>query len=203
MSARCSRRRALLRIASAAACIGTHPDALATAGTEGARARPGPLTPVLGNPAGARVLAVYFDYHCPYCREMDPLLPTLAERNPDLRILFKEFPILRWDSETAARIALSAQLRGRYFEVHQRLMHSSGDFTGAVATDIARWLDVDPTPFREDMGSLQVSAELQQNSAEARDMRIRATPAVVSRLAIVQGSRNLHELQAMVDATRG
>ncbi len=193
----------LLRIVAAASCIAGLADAAATAGGGRAPPRPGPLTPILGNARGTRVLAVYFDYHCPYCRAMDPLLRTLVERNPQLQILFKEFPILRWDSETAARIALSAQLRGRYFEVHERLMQSAGDFTGAVATDIARWLDVDPTSFRKDMGSAQISAELQSNAAEAQRMDIHGTPAVVSRIAIEQGGRSLPQLQAMVDALRG
>lgn len=202
MSGGCSRRTALLGIAAAASCIGVHADAAAASGA-GAPPQPGPLTPILGNPGGARVLAVYFDYHCPYCRAMDPLLWTLVGRNPELRLLFKEFPILRWDSETAARIALSAQLRGRYFEVHQRLMQTTGEFTGAVATDIARWLDVDPTSFRKDMGNPRISAELRSNAAEAQSMGIRATPAVVSPVTIEQGGRSLRQLQAMVDSIRG
>jgi len=162
--------------------------------------QPGPLTPMLGSANGTRVLAVYFDYHCPFCRAMDPLLRVLAQRNPDLQILFKEFPILRLDSELAARIALSAQMRGRYFEVHDRLMRLPGDYTGAVATDVAQWLKVDPDAFRRDMGHPGVDAELDKNSQDARAMGIAGTPALVTTKTAEQGGHSLAQLQALVDA---
>ncbi|HEY6925327.1 MAG TPA: DsbA family protein [Steroidobacteraceae bacterium] len=162
--------------------------------------QPGPLTPMLGSANGTRVLAVYFDYHCPFCRAMDPLLRVLVQRNPDLQILFKEFPILRLDSELAARIALSAQLRGRYFEVHDRLMSLSGDYTGAVATDIAQWLRVDPDPFRRDMGHPRVSAELEKNAQDALALGVVGTPALLTTKTVEQGGHTLAQLQALVDA---
>lgn len=161
-----------------------------------------PLTPILGDAQALRIMAVYFDYHCPYCRAMDPLLPILANRNPDLQIQFKELPILRWDSEAAARIALSAQLRGRYLEAHKRLMTLKGDYTGTVATDIAVWLRVDANEFRKDMGSERVSAELEANSLDAERLGIQATPAIVTVNGVVQGGRSLNELQKIVHALK-
>ncbi len=98
---------------------------------------------MLGPQQAPRVLAVYFEYHCPYCRATDKLLRPLAERNADLQILYREYPILREDSQLAARIALSAQIHGRFFETHDRLTHLSGEFTGAVATQIARSLGIE------------------------------------------------------------
>lgn len=162
--------------------------------------RPGPLTPMLGPQQAPRVLAVYFDYHCPYCRAADNLLRPLAERNADLRILYREYPILREDSELAARIALSAQLHGRFFEAHDRLMHLSGDFTGAVATQIARSLDIEVSIFRNDMGNERVSAELRENLGDAAALGIQSTPGYVTARGVHQGEIGMKRLQSMVDA---
>ncbi len=162
--------------------------------------RLGPLTPMLGPQQAPRVLAVYFDYHCPYCRATDKLLRPLAERNADLRILYREYPILREDSELAARIALSAQIHGRFFEAHDRLMHLSGDFTGAVATQIARSLGIDVSTFRHDMGNERVSAELRKNLVDATALGIQATPAYVTAQGVHQGEIGITRLQSMVDA---
>ena len=197
---RINRRTALAGILAAAAGLSLPAYGIGRALARSAIPRPGPLTPILGNAKGARVMAVYFDYHCPYCRAMDPLLPILVGRNPDLQILFKEFPILRWDSQTAARIALSARLRGRYFPVHHRLMRTTGDFTGAVATQIARWLQVDPTAFRKDMGDSRVEAEIERNAEEAQVLSIQGTPGIVTALGVEQGGRSLAQLQGLVDA---
>lgn len=175
-------------------------DALAAPARRPAAPARGPVTPVLGNERGSKVLAVYFDYHCPYCRKMDPLLPVLASRNPDLMILFKEFPVLREDSQVASRIALSAQLRGAYRRTHDRLMQYSGDYTGAVATDIAVWLGFDPSAFRKDMGDARIEAELQRNAAEGDAYGVLATPGIVTAAAVHLGESTLAQLQAMVDA---
>jgi protein-disulfide isomerase len=162
--------------------------------------RLGPLTPMLGPQQAPRVLAVYFDYHCPYCRAADKLLRPLAERNADLQILYREYPVLREDSELAARIALSAQLHGCFFEAHDRLMHLSGDFTGAVATQIARSLGIDASTFRHDMGNERVSAELRKNLGDATALGIQATPGYVTAQGVHQGAIGMKRLQSMVDA---
>lgn len=160
----------------------------------------GPLTPFIGPAKTARVLAVYMDYHCPFCRAMDPLLPSLAARNPRLQIQFKEMPVLRWDSEVAARIALVAQKYGRYMEVHKRLMRERGDFTGAMATRIAEWLNIDPIGFRRAMGSPEVNVEIAKNLRDADTLGIEATPGLVTPRTVVQGALSFEQLQSLVDA---
>ncbi|HTV77896.1 MAG TPA: DsbA family protein [Steroidobacteraceae bacterium] len=160
----------------------------------------GPLTPFLGNAHPSKVMAVYFDYHCPYCREMDPLLPVLARRNPQLQILLKEFPVLEADSQVGARIALAAQLRGKFLQTHERLMKYSGDYTGAVATEIARWLGVDPDAFRKDMGDPRIEAELRMNAAEAQARGVNGTPGILTDAGVHSGGLPLERLQAMVNA---
>lgn len=161
----------------------------------------GPLTPFLGPAKTARVLAVYMDYHCPFCRAMDPLLPRLAERNPRLQIEFKELPVLRWDSEVAARIALVAQKFGKYMEVHERLMRERGDFTGAAATRIAEWLKIDPIAFRREMGSAEVSAEIAKNLRDAEILGIEATPGLVTLRTVLQGALSFEQLQSLVNVS--
>lgn len=160
----------------------------------------GPLTPFIGPAGSARVLAVYMDYHCPYCRAMDPLLPKLARRNPKLQIEYKELPVLRWDSQVAARIALVAQKYGRFLDVHVRLFQESGDFTGALATRIAQSLNIDPTVFRRQMGGPAVDAEIAKNISDADALGIQATPGLVTGRAVVQGALNLEQLQTLVHA---
>lgn len=161
---------------------------------------PGPLTPALGPTEARRVLAFYFDYNCPYCRAVNGLLRPLAGRNPQLRILYKQFPVLSDDSETAARIALSAALRGRFFEAHERLMRHSGDYTGAVATAVARALGFDPNAFRHDMGDPRITAEIRENLADAQALGIQGTPGLVTAHALAEGGQDLGQLQALIDA---
>jgi len=159
----------------------------------------GPLTPYIGPARATRVLAMYMDYHCPFCRAMDPLLPKLTARNPGLQIEYKELPVLRWDSQVAARIALVAQKHGRFRQAHERLFQERGDFTGASATRIAESLGLDPQAFRLQMGSPAVSAELAKNFRDADALGIEATPGLVTLRTLVQGALDLQQLQALVN----
>lgn len=87
---------------------------------------PGPLEPAFG-PAEARVTVVeFFDYRCPYCKVAAPAYVELMRTHPDVRFVFKEWPVLDQGeditSQYAARAALAAHAQGRYLAVHQALM---------------------------------------------------------------------------------
>ena len=104
------------RIASLNTAVAANPSALVA----------GPMEPAFG-PADARVTVVeFFDYQCPYCKQATPALLQLVEANPDVRFIFKEWPILdRGDdvtSQYAARAAIAAHAQGKYLAVHEALM---------------------------------------------------------------------------------
>ena len=79
-----------------------------------------PAAPVGGNPAGDVTLVEFFDYNCPYCRRVAPTVAELEEADPDLRLVYKEFPILGPGSQFAARAALASRKQGKYVRVPQR-----------------------------------------------------------------------------------
>ena len=57
-----------------------------------------PGSPIAGNPEGDVTVIEFFDYRCPYCkRVVEPLLSAVAE-DGQVRLVFKELPILGADS---------------------------------------------------------------------------------------------------------
>ena len=75
----------------------------------------GPGEPAFG-PRDARVTVVqFFDYRCPYCKTVAPAYVALMRAHPDVRFIFKEWPILdqgaNVTSQYAARGALAALAR--------------------------------------------------------------------------------------------
>ncbi|MEP6567368.1 MAG: DsbA family protein, partial [Mesorhizobium sp.] len=67
-----------------------------------------PASPVGGNAQGNVTMVEFFDYNCPYCRQVAPTMAQAAADDPQLRIVYKEFPILGPDSVFAAKAALAA-----------------------------------------------------------------------------------------------
>lgn len=53
-----------------------------------------PNAPVLGNLDGDVTVVEFFDYNCPYCRRAKPHIETLLEEEPNVRLVFREWPIL-------------------------------------------------------------------------------------------------------------
>ncbi|MBB5745458.1 DsbA family protein [Brevundimonas variabilis] len=85
-----------------------------------------PRDPSIGPIEAKVVVHEFFDYRCPGCKAVSQDFMQIVLANPDVRFVFKEWPILdRGDDSTsqyAARAALAAQAQGRYLPVHQALM---------------------------------------------------------------------------------
>src|SRR3546814_12358281 len=58
-----------------------------------------PGSPVIGNAEGDVTLVEFFDYQCGYCKSMLDPLNGLRERDGNLRMVMKEFPILSRSEE--------------------------------------------------------------------------------------------------------
>ena len=70
-----------------------------------------PNAPVLGNPEGDVTVVEFFDYNCPYCRRAKPEIEALLAADPNVRLVYREWPILGRDSVFTARAALAARRR--------------------------------------------------------------------------------------------
>ena len=66
-----------------------------------------PNAPVLGNPDGDVTVVEFFDYNCPYCRRVKPEIEALLAEDPNVKLVYREWPILGEGSVFAARAALS------------------------------------------------------------------------------------------------
>lgn len=78
-------------------------------------------------PKDAKVTIVeFFDYNCTFCKQSTSWVQGVVDQYPeDVRIVFKELPILDRRSKTsrnAAKAALAANKQGKYMEMHMALM---------------------------------------------------------------------------------
>lgn len=79
-------------------------------------------------PADAKVTVIeYFDFRCPGCKATAPEVVRLMQAHPDVRFVFKDWPILDrgapdGPSHYAARAAQAAHRQGKYLPVFRALM---------------------------------------------------------------------------------
>jgi protein-disulfide isomerase len=161
-----------------------------------------PSSPVLGNPEGDVTLVEFFDYRCPYCKQVAPTLRALIAEDKRVRVVMKEFPILGRDSVTASRAALAAASQGKYEAFHHALMGLKGQLTEAAIFKAAASVGLDVERLKADMERPEVDAQLRANYELAQALDIRGTPAFVVGGELIPGAVDLATLRKRLAAAR-
>jgi protein-disulfide isomerase len=158
---------------------------------------------VQGNPKGDVTLVEFFDYRCPYCKQVEPSLDALLKEDGKLRIVYKEFPILGEASVYAAHVALAAKKQGKYAEFHRAMMGTKGDIGDETALDVATSLGLDVNRIKADMGAPEIDRLIDKNYALADELNIQGTPAIIVGDKLIPGAVDLDTLRKGIAAARG
>ena len=94
--------------------------ALTPAGQEKLIADTGPET--TGAQKADVTIVEYFDYNCPFCRELVPEFRSLIAQDHKVAIVYKDWPIFGGVSVYAAKAALAATWQGKYLVAHDTLI---------------------------------------------------------------------------------
>ena len=157
---------------------------------------------VAGNPDGDVTVIEFFDYNCGYCKRGFNEVQTLIEADPNVKIVFQEYPILGPSSLLAGQYALAATQQDKYFEFHAALMNHSGSKSEAILTKIAEDLGLDVAKLKEDAASEAVQEELDRLAAVARDFGIRGTPAFIVGDYLAPGYMSAEQMEQIIANAR-
>lgn len=161
-----------------------------------------PATPVAGDAQGNATVVEFFDYRCPYCKQVQPALESLLKQDPKLRLVYKEFPILGPVSVTAAHAALAAQRQGKYEAFHAAMMTAHGQVTDDTIYQVAGSVGLDVARLKHDMAAPEIAQQLAANLALADLLNIHGTPAFIVGDHVVPGAVDLGALKTMVADSR-
>jgi protein-disulfide isomerase len=158
-------------------------------------------TPFAGAWAGAEkgdvTLVMFTDYSCGYCRASVGDVDRLLATDKNLKVVWREIPILGPGSEAAARVALTAAGEGRYLEFHRRMFASGPPDDDSIAR-VQKAAGVIPNPAAE----AAVQRELENNLALARTLGMTGTPTFVIGDKILQGAVGFDALKGAIAEAR-
>lgn len=159
--------------------------------------------PVAGNPDGDVTVVEFFDYQCTYCRQVVQSVRELIDEDQQLRVVFKEFPILGEASLVAARAALAAREQGDelYMPFHLALMGSRDLSLGAIMK-LAEQVGLDTERLQADMRAPAIDRQLQANYTLAQKLGIEGTPAFVVGEEVIPGAVDKRRLAGLVEDVR-
>ncbi len=163
-----------------------------------------PGSPVGGNPIGDVTVVEFFDYQCPHCRAMTPRMDRLLEEDKNIRVVYKEWPVLGPVSALAARVALAARKQGaaKYLDLHGALMSIQDRLNIDLVYGAAEDVGLDIEQLKRDMKDPDISAVLARNSDLAAALGLTGTPGFVIGDQLVPGEIDFDTLKGLIDDAR-
>ena len=136
-------------------------------------------------PANAKVVVVEFaDFECPVCRELDVLLRATLPQYPQVRLVFKDFPL-----ETIHPWAMTAAIAGRcalqqsqdaFWKLHDAIYDNQDVISPENAynkiADLAQQSGVNADSYKTCMADPKTPEAVHASMEEGRSLQVSATP---------------------------
>jgi protein-disulfide isomerase len=157
---------------------------------------------VAGNPDGDVTVVEFFDYRCPYCRLAQANLSKLMEEDPNVRVVFKEYPVLGPESITASRAALAAVEQDKYVPFHMALMALEEPLNDDLIFQTAEKVGLDVAQLKKDMKSEKIDETIARNQDLADKLGVEGTPNFVIGNNLLQGLVSYDTMTETIEKVR-
>ena len=165
-----------------------------------------PRQVVLGNPQGDVTFVEFFDYNCGYCKKALNDMVELMGKDPKLKVVLKEFPVLGQGSVEAAQVAVAVRMQDKtgkkYLEFHQKLLGGRGQADKAWALAVAKDIGLDMARLEKDLKSDEVTQSIAESMKLAEALGLNGTPSYVVGNDVVIGAVGLAALGEKIKAAR-
>lgn len=155
-----------------------------------------------GNEDGDVVLVEFFDYACPYCRRAHEDVQRLLSEDDNLKVVWRQMPVLGPGSRDAAEAALAAAKAGRYRAYHNAMFEDPRRVTAEKAASIAGEVGLDSNALVSAEDSQAIRAEIDTNLGLARALGVSGTPAYFIGDQRIDGAAGYDALKAAIAAAR-
>ena len=148
-------------------------------------------------------LVVFSDYECPYCRDFHHALNEFLRSYGDVGVAYRNLPLrIHANADAAARAVVCADEQGRFRALHTWFFETSDWRTipeWSREADAAQLPDI--AAFVSCIGSERARARVAADLALAQRLKIRGTPALVTKNKIVRGTLSADALRVLLDST--
>ena len=163
-----------------------------------------PASPEAGNPRGDVTIVAFLDYNCPFCRRSTPRLDAFLRSDPNVRVVYKDWPILAASSVLEAKVALAAGYQGRYQAAHDALMAITvRPATKEAVKTAVTGAGIDLARLNADLAAhdADIDAALARDNSEAEALGFQGTPVfLIGPFTIAQELDEAGFRQAVSDA---
>jgi protein-disulfide isomerase len=159
-------------------------------------------SPTSGNPNGNVTIVEFNDYQCPYCKRAFPAIQSVVKTDGNVKIVYKDLPILGEASKIAALAALASVNQGKHMAMHTALMENTARLDKGRIMEIAAAVGLDTAKLETDMQDPKLQRIIERNMAVASALGVRGTPAFVIGKNFVPGAIEADQLKALIAEAR-
>jgi protein-disulfide isomerase len=155
-----------------------------------------------GNPKGDVTLVEFTDYNCGFCRSSVADVQRIIGSDKNVRVVFREVPILSASSRDASKWALAAAKQGKHKAFHDAMFAGDKPNDASIRA-AAQMAGLDMAKAEADANSDAVAAEIESNLALMQKLGVGGTPAFIIGDQILEGALGYDALKkAVADARK-
>ncbi|HAU99487.1 MAG: Na+/H+ antiporter, NhaA family protein, nonfunctional [Microgenomates group bacterium GW2011_GWF2_45_18] len=114
-----------------------------------------------------KTLVVFSDFQCPACRATEPLIAKVMNSNPDLRVVYRHFPLItiHKNARDAAIASEIVQTQGKFWQMHDILYDRQLEWEGASSEEAKKKF----AEYAQEIGFEGELLEFMQQAQEGKD----------------------------------
>lgn len=145
--------------------------------------------PVVGNPNAKITVVEFADFECPHCAVVAPDLHDLASASPDVKVLFKNYPLdnacnpnikrlFHRESCAAAQAGECARQQGRFWELNRLMFINQEALDGDALSFMGAQIGLDKATYEACRVAPETVAAVQEDIKHATAIGIDGTPSI-------------------------
>jgi len=133
-----------------------------------------------GNVKSENIIVEFFDYNCSYCKKAHQDILKIKQKN-DVKVIYKNFPILSENSKRLAEIALviAKDSNELFNKFHNLIMSKKGSVSKDYLKGVLDDLGYDLEKIKNSLNSEYVKNQLYIDGELAQKLSLRGTPAFI------------------------
>lgn len=158
--------------------------------------------PIRGDEHASVTLVEFSDFHCPYCKQVQPTLTTLLDRYPGkVKLVFRDLPLaqLHPQAPRAAEAARCAQDQGKFWEYHDVLFQQAPKASDEDLKQFATEVGLDSQKFSGCLLQSVHREAVQRDIGEATKLGLNGTPAFFINGRPISGAQPLEKFVQIID----
>lgn len=158
-----------------------------------------PDSPILGNKTGEKLMVLFTDPLCGFCRKFHLIVLKAIKENKNLKVIVKDYPIIGGQkSLEIIQMALAAKKQGKYLSFMNEVFHQNS-YTQKDLMKIAKKVGLNIKKLKTEIKNKKIMDLVRKNLKLGRDLGIGGTPAFIIGNRLHEGYRDFEDLKQILE----